>query len=242
MCRFKFYFIVVILNVTTIGVAVAQTSNVLTKNEKQNGWRLLFDGKTFNGWEKLSNAGWVIDSGLLMAQAFNGGGQKDIITTDQFENFEFSVEFKISKATNSGIKYLVTNNYQGHESSYLGLEYQILDDVNFKYPERGVYRSLASLYDLIPSNKKGIITLNKWNIAKIIVQGNHIEHWLNGEKVVAYDRSTEIFKSLVEGSKYRDLENFGKAARGHILLQNEGTPVVFRSIKIKTILENGKQL
>ena len=240
MYRFKFYFIVVILSVTTIGVAVAQTSNVLTKNEKQNGWHLLFDRKTFDGWQKLSNAGWVINSGLLMAQAFNGGGQKDIITTDQFENFELSVEFKILKATNSGIKYLVTNNYHGHEGSYLGLEYQILDDVNFKYPERGVYRSLASLYDLIPSNKKEIVPLNKWNIAKIIVNRNHIEHWLNGNKVVEYDRSTEEFNSLVAGSKYKSMKNFGKATRGHILLQNEGTPIDFRSIKIRPLSENTK--
>ena len=237
MNRYKFYLTIVILSITTICVAHAQTSNVLTKDEKQNGWRLLFDGKTFNGWQKIANAGWVIKGGELIAQAFNGGGQKDIITTDQFENFELSVEFKILQATNSGIKYLVTNNYPGHEGSYLGLEYQILDDVNFKYPERGVYRSLASLYDLIPADKNGIVTLNKWNIAKIIVNGNHIEHWLNGNKVVEYDRSTKGFKSLVEGSKYRSMENFGKATRGHILLQNEGTPITFRSIKIKSLLQ-----
>lgn len=235
MYRYKFYIVIVLVSITTIGTGIAQTANILTKNEKQDGWRLLFDGKTFNGWQKLANAGWLIKDGNLIAEAFNDGGQKDIITRDQFENFELSVEFKISKATNSGIKYLVTNNYHGHEGTYLGLEYQILDEVNFKYPERGVYRSLASLYDLIPSGKKGIIPLNEWNSGKIIVQGNHIEHWLNGEKLVAYDRSTPNFKSLVEDSKYKDMENFGMTARGHILLQNEGTPVVFRSIKIKPL-------
>ena len=236
MDRYKFYFIVIILSITTIGAAVAQKPNVLTKSEKQNGWRLLFDGKTFNGWQKLADAGWAIKGGELMAQAFNNGGQKDIITTEQFGNFELSFEFKISKATNSGIKYLVTNNYPGQKGAYLGLEYQILDDANFNYPERGVYRSLASLYDLIPANKKEIAPLNTWNIAKIIVNGSHIEHWLNGKKVVEYDRSTTGFQTLVADSKYKSMENFGMAAKGHILLQNEGTPVVFRSIKIKAKL------
>lgn len=235
MTRNKFYLLIVIFSITTICAAHAQTPNVLTKKEKQKGWRLLFDGKTFNGWQKIANAGWTIKDGVLMAQAFNDGKQKDIITAEQFENFELSLEFKISKETNSGIKYSVTNNYPGQEGTFLGLEYQILDDVNFKYPERGVYRSLASLYDLIPANKKEIISLDKWIVAKIIVNGNHIEHWLNGNKVVAYDRSTEDFLTLVEDSKYKRLKNFGKSAKGHILLQNEGTPVAFRSIKIKSL-------
>ncbi len=235
MYRYKFYFIAIILSITATA-AVAQKPNVLTKSEKQNGWRLLFDGKTFNGWQKLANTGWLLREGELIAQSFNNGGQKDIITTEQFGNFELSFEFKISKATNSGIKYLVTNTYPGQKGAYLGLEYQILDDVNFKYPERGVYRSLASLYDLIPANKNGIVTLNKWNIAKVIVNGNHIEHWLNGNKVVEYDRSTPGFRTLVEDSKYKSMDNFGMAKKGHILLQNEGTPVVFRSIKIKSAI------
>ncbi|WP_411273180.1 DUF1080 domain-containing protein [Daejeonella sp.] len=234
MYRYIFYFTAIILSITATA-AVAQKPNVLTKSEKQNKWRLLFDGKTFHGWQKLANDGWTIKGGELMAQVFNNGGQKDIITTDQFENFELSVEFKISKATNSGIKYLVTNNYPGQKGAYLGLEYQILDEVNFKYPERGVYRSLASLYDLIPANKKEIVPLNKWNIAKIIVNGNHIEHWLNGSRVVEYDRSISGFKTLVEDSKYKTMENFGMATKGHILLQNEGTPIAFRSIKIKSL-------
>lgn len=233
MIRNRFYLLTALFCVITNCVAYAQTSNILTKNEKQNGWRLLFDGKTYNGWQQLADTGWTIKNGELMAQAFNDGKQKDIITTDQFENFELSVEFKILKETNSGIKYLVTNNFAGFNDTYLGLEYQILDDVNFKYPDRGVYRSLASLYDLIPANKKEIIPLNKWNTAKIIVNGNHIEHWLNGNKVVEYDRSTEGFNTLVADSKYKTMQNFGKKTRGHILLQNEGTPVNFRSIKIK---------
>ncbi|MDP4284641.1 MAG: DUF1080 domain-containing protein [Bacteroidota bacterium] len=235
MDRYKSYFIAVTLSISVINGVVAQTTNILTKIEKQKGWHLLFDGKTFNGWKKLADTGWVIEEGELRAKAFNDGRQKDIITVDQFENFELSLEFKISKLTNSGIKYLVTDSYPGHEGSYLGLEYQILDDINYKYPERGIYRSTASLYDLIPAKNKRIISLNEWNTARIIVKGNHVEHWLNGRLVVEYDRSTNDFNVLVHDSKYRDLKKFGKTITGHILLQNEGTPIAFRSIKIRPL-------
>lgn len=225
-------YLILLLSIST-RAANAQVPNSLTKAEKQKGWRLLFDGKTFNGWQKLADAGWTINNGNLLAQASTDGKQKDIITKAQFQNFELSLQFKMSKETNSGIKYLVNNNFPGQEGTFLGLEYQILDDVNYKYPERGVYRSLSSLYDLIPANKKGGISLNRWYTAKIIVDGNHIEHWLNGKKVVEYDRSQPRFFTLVNDSKYKNLKDFGKMETGHILLQNEGTPVAFRNIKIK---------
>ncbi len=230
---YKFYIALVAITTSSFFGAIAQKPDTLTENEKQNGWQLLFDGKTFNGWQKLANSGWSIKDGQMIAEGSNDGKQRDIITSDQYENFELSIEFKIFKLTNSGIKYLVTNTFPGQKGTYLGLEYQILDEVNYKYPERGVYRSLASLYDLIPANKNDTISLNKWNIARIIVKGNHIEHWLNGKIAVKYDRSTEDFKVLVENSKYKNLEKFGKTVKGHILLQNEGTPISFRNIKIK---------
>jgi hypothetical protein len=224
---------VILLLIISTSAANAQITNSLSKVEKQKGWRLLFDGKTFDGWQKLADAGWTISNGELLAQASTDGKQKDIITTEQFQNFELSLQFKISKETNSGIKYLVINNFPGQEGTFLGLEYQILDDVNYKYPERGVYRSLSSLYDLIPANKEEAISLNSWYTARIIVDGNHIEHWLNGKKVVEYDRSQAHFFTLVNDSKYKNLKDFGKMETGHILLQNEGTPVAFRNIKIK---------
>ena len=235
MSNFKTCFTFIIGLLGSLAVTFAQTPNKLTSKEKQNGWRLLFDGQTFDGWKRLKDSGWIIKKGQLIAQESLRSKQRDIITTDQFENFELSIEFKTSKLTNSGIKYLVTNTIKGYEGSYLGLEYQILDDINFKYPERGEYRSLASLYDLIPADKKEFISIGKWNVAKIIVNGNHIEHWLNGKKVVEYDRSTGSFRTLVENSKYKNMENFGKVKSGHILLQNEGAAVAFRSIKIKLL-------
>lgn len=226
----------IVITTSSFFEAIAQKPNTLTENEKQNGWQLLFDGKTFDGWQILANSGWTVKDGQLMAEGSNDGKQKDIITSGQYEDFELSIEFKIFELTNSGIKYLVTNTFPGQNGTYLGLEYQILDDVNYKYPERGIYRSLASLYDLIPANKSDTISLNKWNVARIVVKGNHIEHWLNGRMVVKYDRSTEDFNVLVENSKYKNLEKFGKTVKGHILLQNEGTPISFRNIKIKPLL------
>ncbi|MFC6099112.1 3-keto-disaccharide hydrolase [Olivibacter domesticus] len=214
----------------------AQTQNVLTAKEKANGWQLVFDGESFNGLRKLADDGWEVKDGMLMATPIPHGRQMDIITEAMFGDFELSFEFEISKNTNSGVKYLVTSDFPSQKGVYLGLEYQILDDVNYKYPERGDLRSLASLYDLIPADiNKPTKAIGQWNFAKIIVRGTHISHWLNGQKIVAYDRSGSSFKSLVQGSKYKDLENFGETRRGHLLFQNEGTPIAFRNIKIKSL-------
>jgi len=214
----------------------AQTPNTLTTVEKANGWQLLFDGKSFNGLQKLAEGGWEIKDGALMATPIPHGKQMDIITEATFGNFELSFEFELSENTNSGVKYLVTNDFPNQKGVYLGLEYQILDDINYEYPERGYLRSLASLYDLIPADQhKETKPLGQWNTARIIVKGNQISHWLNNRKVVAYDRSVPSFAKLIEASKYKDLKDFGKAKKGHLLFQNEGTPIAFRNIKIKKL-------
>lgn len=212
----------------------AQTQNILTAEEKAHDWQLVFDGKSFAGLQKLADGGWDVKDGMLMATPIPHGKQMDIITKATYDNFELIFEFRAAKNTNSGVKYLVTNTFPGHNGTYLGLEYQILDDLNYRYPERGELRSVASLYDLIPADpKKEVKALGKWNTAKIIVNGNRISHWLNGKEVVAYDRSTTAFEKLIQVSKYTNLQNFGKTERGHLLFQNEGTPIDFRNIKIR---------
>lgn len=214
----------------------AQTQNILTAEEKANGWQLVFDGKSFAGLQKLADGGWEVKDGMLMATPIPHGKQMDVITTAMYDNFELIFDFRAAKNTNSGVKYLVTNTFPGQNGTYLGLEYQILDDLNYRYPERGELRSVASLYDLIPADqKKEVKALGEWNTAKIIVNGNRISHWLNGKEVVAYDRSTTAFKKLIQVSKYKSLQNFGKIEKGHLLFQNEGTPVDFRNIKIKPL-------
>lgn len=214
----------------------AQTPNTLTAAEKEDGWQLIFDGKSFNGLQQLAGEGWEIKDGTLRATSIPHGKQMDIITEATFGNFELSFEFALSENTNSGVKYLVTNDFTGQKGTYLGLEYQILDDINYKYPERGHLRSLASLYDLIPADQhKKTKALGEWNTARIIVTGNQISHWLNNSEVVTYDRSTNSFAQLIKASKYKDLKDFGKAKKGHLLFQNEGTPISFRNIKIKKL-------
>ena len=216
--------------------AAAQEPTVLTAAEKAEGWELLFDGESFRGLRKLAEGGWEIKDGMLLATPIPHGKQMDIITERQFGNFELTFEFALSENTNSGVKYLVTNNYKSQKGAYLGLEYQILDDINYRYPERGNLRSVASLYDLITADPaKTVSAFGQWNTAKITVNGNLITHWLNGDKVVEYDRSTSSFAALIRDSKYKDLQGFGKAKKGHLLFQNEGTPIAFRNIKIKEI-------
>tara|TARA_R110002049_G_scaffold3795_3_gene27544 strand:+ start:82669 stop:85506 length:2838 start_codon:yes stop_codon:yes gene_type:complete len=232
---FKVYIFLTVIGLANNFIVNSQQPNRLTQAEKQEGWQLLFDGKTFTGLKMLTGDGWEIKDGALKAQIGSEHGQKDIITQQRFGNFELVFEFKISNKTNSGVKYAVTDNYPGQEGKYLGLEYQILDNVNFEYPERGELRTLASLYDLIPAETNRNMKPGKWHTSKIVVNGNHIEHWLNGKKVVDYDRSSERFKALVQVSKYKDLKNFGQATEGHILFQNEGSDIAFRSIKIKPL-------
>lgn len=224
----------VLASVILVCKTSAQTSNVLTKEEKEDGWQLLFNGKNLDGWHELAEGGWNVKDGELLAIPSEETKQRDIITIGKYDHFEFYFEFKVFNMTNSGIKYWVSNDYSDHKSNYLGLEYQILDDGNFVYPERGILRSTAALYDLIPAEKERLIVLGEWNTARIIVNGNFIQHWLNGTKILEFDPTTDSFKSLVIQSKYKDLKDFGNLRKGSILLQNEGTPVSFRNLKIKT--------
>ncbi len=216
---------------------LAQTVNALTSQEKKAGWSLLFDGRTFNGWRMLAGDGWRIKDGALTAVPASSPRQSDILSEKQYGDFELVFEFRMSENTNSGVKYLVSDNFPEQKGAYLGLEYQIVDELHFRYPERGELRSLASLYDLIPADTtKSTSPLGSWNTAKIRVSGNHIQHWLNGRKVVDYDRNTPAFASLIADSKYKSLSGFGKATQGYLLFQNEGSPVAFRNIKIRPLM------
>jgi hypothetical protein len=227
---------------TEHGEDVQNKQNTLTDKEKKEGWKLLYDGKTTNGWrgiysEAFPDKGWKVKEGALTSLESSNASERGgaIITMDQFDNFELSLEFKISKGANSGIKYFVIESLPKTPGHGLGFEYAILDDANFIYPERGRYRTLSSLYDLIPAKNKEVKPLNEWNEARIIVQGNYIEHWLNGNKVVEFERGSEKLDGLIANSKYKDIENFGEAPKGHILLQDEGTATSFRNIKIKIL-------
>jgi hypothetical protein len=221
--------------------------NTVSTQEQQNGVQLLWDGATSNGWrgaykKNFPDKGWQIKDGILSVQK-SGGGESthggDIVTTEKYGAFDLQFEFKLTEGANSGVKYFVTES-EGNKGSAIGLEYQILDDAKHPDAKEGVVgnRTLASLYDLIPSVKiqRGLRKIGEWNQGRIIVfPDNRIEHWLNGYKVVEYQRGIPIYYALVARSKYAVWENFGMADQGHILLQDHGDEVSFRSIKIKML-------
>lgn len=230
------------------GIFVANLiPNTLTEQEKLNGLTLLWDGKTTSGWrgaykQKFPDDGWEIKDGILSVLKSDGAESQhggDLVTEKEFGAFDLQFEFRLTEGANSGVKYFVTET-EGNNGSAIGLEYQVLDDEKHPDAKLGAAgnRTLASLYDLIPSVKikRGLHKIGDWNYGRIVVYpDNRVEHWLNGYKVVEYQRGTPIYQALVARSKYAKWENFGMAPKGRILLQDHGDRVSFRSIKIKEL-------
>lgn len=234
---------------TLAGKSAFAQMNTLTAKEKKEGYKLLFDGKTTNGWvgafsDKFPDnpKGWIVKDGLLTIQG-SGGEEStfvgDIVTKDEYAAFDLTFDFRLSKGANSGVKYFVTLNEKTNGSA-IGLEYQILDDE--VHPDaklgRDGNRTLSSLYDLITSKKtaKEIRPIGEWNTGRIVVYpDNRVEHYLNGVKVVSYVRKSQEFRDLVKISKYKVWPNFGEADKGHILLQDHGFTVNYRNMKIKQL-------
>ncbi len=219
--------------------------NTLSDEEKANGWSLLWDGKTSEGWRgaKLKGfpeKGWSIGNGILKVAKSTGGESTnggDIITIDKYRNFELTVDFQITEGANSGIKYFVDPGLNQGAGSSIGCEFQILDDQKHPDAKLGVKgnRTLGSLYDLIPAPENKPFRKGFFNTAKIIVRDQKVEHYLNDIKIIEYERGTQMWKALVNYSKYSIWPAFGEAAEGHILLQDHGDEVWFKNIKIKKL-------
>ncbi len=219
--------------------------NTLSEREARDGWRLLWDGKTTSGWrgarlDRFPPGGWAIRDGLLTV--VDSGGKEsaaggDIVTLDQYGRFELIVEYNMTPGANSGIKYFVDTDLNKGEGSAIGCEFQILDDDVHPDAKAGVNgnRKNAGLYDLIPPQNLRFNGVGEWNRARILVRGQHVEHWLNGFKTVGYERGTQMWRALVDHSKYVVWPKFGEAPKGHILLQDHGHEVSFRSIKIREV-------
>jgi hypothetical protein len=228
-------------------------ANTLTDTERTEGWRLLFDGESFAGWrglgrDSIPSAHWIIEDGSIRkvasgevptaadGQPLQGG---DIMTVDAFADFELLLEWKVSPAGNSGIKYNVSEDMStaappAHAA--LGFEYQVLDDDRHPDAANGPNRTAAALYDMIgPTADRRVRPVGEYNQARIVFRGDHGEHWLNGLKVVEYDMHTARFDSLLAASKYHPIDGFADKKTGHIVLQDHGDDVWFRNIKIREL-------
>ena len=234
---------------------VSYLVNELTSSQKAEGWKLLWDGKTTNGWRgaklnKFPEGGWKIKDNMLVVEKSDGGESTnggDIVSEKKYTNFVLELDFNLSKGTNSGLKYLVDTELNQGEGSSIGCEFQILDDKVHPDAKKGVNgnRTLGSLYDLIRANgkefnpylpgEKYFNGIDKWNRARVEVRGNKVAHYLNGCKVIEYERGTQMWRALVAYSKYSKWPNFGELKSGNILLQDHGDEVRFRSIKIKEL-------
>ena len=211
---------------------------------EEAAWTVLFDGSNTDAWrdtksEQFPEHGWLVDEEVLTVLGKNEDqpGGHDIVSKKRFGNFELELDFKFVEGANSGVKYLVIDEFPGKEGSFLGLEFQLVD--NERHPDammgREGNRKMAALYDMIPpSEDLAINPAGEWNKARIKLDGDKVEHWLNGEKVLEFDRKSLAFRELVSLSKYKDLENFGESETGHILLQGHGDDVSFRNIRIRT--------
>jgi hypothetical protein len=221
--------------------------NNLSPQEKAQGFKMLFNGKDFTGWRgvhqtKMPEKHWSVVDGTINVSPSDGSETgNDIVTDEQFGAFELTFEFKLTEGANSGLKYFVNEDFDSGGKSGIGLEYQVLDDERHPDAKMGVVgnRTLASLYDLIPSyklDKRFQRKIGEWNQARLVVYPNNIvQHWLNGFKVLEYERKSNIFNALVARSKYAKYNNFGAGDKGNILLQDHGNNVSFKNLKIREL-------
>ncbi|MEM6628182.1 MAG: DUF1080 domain-containing protein [Bacteroidota bacterium] len=214
------------------------------------GWKMLFNGHNFEGWKSISSDqtpkyGWKIENKELIVEESNGGESLhggDIITQKKYSDFELKWEWKMNTVGgNSGLKYYVNSSGKNNAKHGIGLEYQILDDPNHPWMLEGKmepndYHTTGACYELYaPSTKKNVSPLGEWNSSRIVSMNGQIEHWLNGEKIVEFDRFSSDFNTRVSESKFNNLDRFGQQESGHILLQDHGGNVHFRNIEVKEL-------
>lgn len=216
----------------------ADIHNQLTAEEINDGWILLFDGKTLNGWRifrNLPNTSWEAADGALHCKPFQDGAvneRSDLITTSEFDDFELSFQWKISRQGNSGVMFRVTEAYDYTYAS--GPEYQIVDDVG--YPgELPAENKSAATFGLYATDTTTVYPVGEWNEGKIIVQENHVEHWLNGVQVLDYTLFSDDWNARRNISKWKDFPGYASAKKGYIALQDHGNEVWYRNIKIKKL-------
>lgn len=219
--------------------------NTLTEDEKAAGWQLLFDGSTLEGWKRYNHDTigplWTVKEGMIVCDgegltegtANNGGS---LMTIKQFSNFELVAEWKISPGGNSGILYHVVEKPEFKHDYETGPEYQVMDDSGWKGDSLRPEQQVGGNYDMFaaPSTKK-VMPVGEWNVSKIIYNNGHVEHWLNGEKTVEFEESSDDFTQRYQKSKWVEYPGWNKSKTGAISLQDHGAPVFYRNIKIKEL-------
>ena len=214
--------------------AVAAEPNSLSPEEKSAGWKLLFDGTSTAGWVGIGKTefpakGWIVEGGTLKHVARGGGG--DIVTVEHFDDFELTWEWRLAPGANGGLKYNLPDPKKG-----LGCEYQLLDDDKHADAKANAgTRTTGGLYDVLPpATGRKLHPPGEWNQSRIVVKGNHVEHWLNGAKTVEFEFGSEELKRAVEKSKFKNSAGWGVKTKSPILLQDHGDELSFRNLKIRT--------
>jgi hypothetical protein len=219
--------------------AVYAQDNSLTPEEKASGWQLLFNGKDLSGWSSPKGTAldtdWKVENGVLSLNETGTKTHLDMISADEYSDFDLRVDFKLTEGANSGIKYFFTRYNEG---GWLGMEFQIID--NAHHPDaklgRNENRQLSALYDMIPVTKKVAVKVGEWNHARIVSKGSQVIHYLNGQEVLRYDRKSPAFEQARQLSKFKEAKPaFGSVGKGHILLQDHGDIVYFKNVKIKAL-------
>lgn len=212
--------------------------NQLTANEKSRGWKLLFDGHSIRGWRSYQHkpsGSWSVKEGVLHCISSKAGMnimRADLITDQQYENFELRVDWKISPGGNSGILYMVSEKFSGAHLS--GPEYQLIDDIGFPQKLEDWQKTGAN-YAMNPAPEAAPMPVGAWNNTRIIVNKGHVEHWLNGKRIVAYELWSDTWKKEKASGKWKDAPGYGLSKKGHIALQDHGSEAWFRNIKIKEL-------
>ena len=207
--------------------------NTLSAQEQEAGWKLLFDGKSTAGWrnykKETAGPGWTVVDGILTRSGDNAG---DIVTTDKYRNFELALDWRVGEGGNSGILYRATedNEYIWQSAP----EMQILDDARHS-DGKSPLTSAGSNFALYEAPRGVVHPAGEWNSARILVNGNHVEHWLNGKKLLEYELGSSEWKDRVAKSKFNTMPNYGKASEGYIGLQDHGDKVEFRNIRIRVL-------
>lgn len=230
-----FLFTVIAFGMMSFMKDAKQKDNTLSEKEKKEGWILLFDGTTINGWRSFKNKeseGWDVKNGELYCKEEGVKKRADLITNNKYENYELLIDWKIAPKKNSGIIYMVTEENTATFES--GPEYQLIDDIG--YPAKLSDKQLSGAnYDMHAPTAKVARPAGEFNQTKIVINKGHVEHWLNGTKVVDYQLGTPEWEQLKASSKWKDVKSYGMSKSGHIALQDHGGGVAFKNIKLKPL-------